>query len=168
MSSSRRWVWGKAWSRGRRRQSAGLYLILSSSKTPTLPPHFLLLPAALTEPKQTIMRDYYEEEKGKGLASRFLKSLDGSLFCLIQVTDRIRWRPHRFGLRPCLCVLTVGFPHWRHVALCLNVPARDREQSLSGEDCATCWLYYHVYVWLTNGPSLSSHVSSAKALQSIQ
>lgn len=30
-------------------------------------------PPALTEPKQTIRGDYYEEEKRKGLASRFSK-----------------------------------------------------------------------------------------------
>lgn len=55
----------------RRRQSAGLNLISTSSKTPTLPPHFLVGPAALTEPKQTIRRDYYEQDKRKGLVSRF-------------------------------------------------------------------------------------------------
>lgn len=68
---------------GRRRQSAGLYLISSSSKTPTLRPHFLrplAFPPALTESKQTIRGDYYEEEKRNGFASRSPKSLGGFLF----------------------------------------------------------------------------------------
>lgn len=87
---SRGGVGGVLMAKGRRRQSAGRYLISSSSKTPTLPPHFLLprSPPALTESKQTIRGDYYEEEKRKGLASRFPNSLDGSLFCEIQVTDK--------------------------------------------------------------------------------
>lgn len=143
--------------KGRRRQSAGLHLISSSSKTPTLPPHFLLPPASLQpqlSPNKPSGGIIMRKKREKGLASRFLKSLDGSLFCWIQVTDRIWWWLLRFDLSPCLCVLTPGYPHWRHAGLCLGMRLWIQRGCFSKEDSPACWFYYHVYAWLFNQFSL--------------
>ncbi len=61
------------------RATSNLVIIKDPHFTSSLSPSSCFPPAPI-EPKQTIRGDYYEEEKRKGLASRFLKSLDGSLF----------------------------------------------------------------------------------------